>query len=138
MERDGVAEVFANPDNIAGAAGIGGETSALRGEKYVRHTRECSHSGRYCIRRSSVNEAHGMRTHTWMCRRVPPARLPRFGSTEVIITALCAAERESRMERAHTTLGSAPRLVRRGVGIILREEWLQAPPAPEPPDSTAG
>ena len=62
-----------------------------------------------------------MRTHTWMCRRVPPARLPRFGLTEVIITAPCTAESEARMESTFTTLGSDPALVRHGVGIILRE-----------------
>ena len=31
MERDGIAEVFANPDNVSGAAGVGREACALRG-----------------------------------------------------------------------------------------------------------
>ena len=73
-----------------------------------------------------------MRTYTWMCRRVPPARLPRFGLTEVIITEPCAAEKESRMKMERTNLGSAPALVRRGVGIILREEISEPRQRPVP------
>lgn len=75
VQRDWVAEILPYSDYVSGAASVGRKARPLQ----MQHVSDATWPGQKGPRKAQVR--------TWMCKRVPPARLPRLGRTRVTMTA---------------------------------------------------